>query len=92
MSASALSCFLCHGMVQFTDKDPSDFASHMTNQHKAFFNMELSLAVTLMNEKESRAVIKGQLVWKYGVMILNIEDEELLTSNTIKYEHYGGDA
>ena len=92
MSASALTCFLCHGMVQFTDKDLTDFSSHMTNQHKAFFNMELSLAVPLMNEEESRAVIKGQLVWKYGVKILDIDVEELLTSNTIKHENYGGNA
>ena len=92
MSSSALSCFLCHGMVQFTDKDPSDFASHMTNQHKAFFNMELSLAVTLMNGKESQAIIKQVLVWKYDAKTMKIDEEELVTSYENKHENYKSDA
>ena len=61
MSSCALCCFLCHEMVHFTDKNPTDFSNHMASKHKAFFDMELSLAVSLMDEKEKQIVI--QIVW-----------------------------
>ena len=49
-------------MVHFTDRDHSEFSNHMATKHKAFFDMELSLAVSLMDEKEKQIVI--QIVWK----------------------------
>ena len=61
MSSCALCCFLCHEMVHFTDKNPTDFSNHMASKHKAFFDMELSLAVSLMDEKEKQIV--KQIVW-----------------------------
>ena len=62
MAYQALCCFLCHGMVRFMDKNPSDFTNHMITQHKAFFSMEMSLACSLMDEKESQNII-GQHVF-----------------------------
>ena len=86
MSSPALCCFLCHGMVQFTDKNPSDFKNHMIYQHKALFNLELSLACSVMDEKESQNIIKQHFFMKYET---NMKQEEpvLLTENQIKQEN-----
>ena len=86
MALPALCCFLCHGMVQFTGKNPSDFKNHMINQHKALFNVELSLACSLMDEKESQNIIKQHMFMKYKTNMKQ-EDTVLLTENQIKQEH-----
>ena len=62
MSSGALCCFLCHEMVHFTEENPTDFSNHMATKHKAFFNMELSLAVSVMDYEEKQKVI--QINWK----------------------------
>ena len=62
MASGALCCFLCHETVHFTDKNPTDFSNHMAIKHKATFNMELSLAVSLMDDKEKQKVM--QIVWE----------------------------
>ena len=73
-------------MVQFTDKNPSDFKNHMIYQHKALFNLELSLACSVMDEKESQNIIKQHFFMKYET---NMKQEEpvLLTENQIKQEN-----
>ena len=45
-------------MVQFIDKNPRDFKNHMMTQHNAFFNMEFSLACSVIDEKESKNVVR----------------------------------
>ena len=85
MASQALCCFLCHGMVQFRDKNPSDFTNHMITQHKAFFNMELSLACSLMDANESQTIVKQHVFLKSNTNIKQ-EDEILLTEKQIKQE------
>ena len=67
MASHALCCFLCHEMVHFTGSNHSKFSNHMATKHKAFFNMELSLAVSLMDEKERQMVIRKQIIWKHYI-------------------------
>ena len=87
MAHQALCCFLCHGMVQFVDKNPSDFTNHMLTQHKAFFSMEMSLACSLMDEKESQNII-GQHVLPKSSTHIKKEEEFLIKEEDIKKEQY----
>ena len=86
MASHALCCFLCHEMVHFTGSNHSEFSNHMASKHKAFFNMELSLAVSLMDEKERQTIVKQQVFVNDGVEHRKGEGEKLLTEKQIKPE------
>ena len=87
MSSPALCCFLCHGMVRFVDKNPSDFTNHMKTKHKALFNMELSLACSLMGEKESQNIIRQHVVLQ-SFTNLKKEDAVFLKEDHIKQGNF----
>ena len=87
MAHQALCCFLCHGMVEFVDKNPTDFTNHMRTQHKAFFSMEMSLACSLMDEEESQNII-GQHVLPKSDTHIKKEDEFLIKQEDIEKEQY----
>ena len=82
---SVICCFLCHGMVQIIDNNPSDFTNHMITQHKAFFNMELSLACSFMDETEIRNINRQHIILNINI---TKEDEELLKEVQIKQENF----
>ena len=82
----SLSCFLCHGMVQFIDKNPMDFKNHMITQHKAFFNLELSIACSVMDEKESKSVVRQYIDLKF-IDNIKKEDEVFLKEDQLKQEN-----
>ena len=73
-------------MVHFTDRDHSEFSNHMATKHKAFFNIELSLAVSLMDEEERQIIIRQQVFWNNDVEHKKGEGNKLLTKNQIKPE------
>ena len=72
VASPALCCFLCHGMVQFIDKNPRDFKNHMMTQHNAFFNMDFSLACSVIDEKESKNVVRKYIDLKFNDNIKKI--------------------
>ena len=50
-------CFLCHKTFQFR----TQFTEHMTSEHKASSNIELSLAVSLLKETVIQAIVSQQV-------------------------------
>ena len=74
-------------MVQFVDKNPSDFTNHMITQHKAFFSMEMFLAYALMDEKESQNII-GQHVFPKSYTHTKKEEEVCIKEEDIKKEQW----
>ena len=68
-------------MVQFIDKNPSDYRNHMMTQHKAFFSIELSLACSVMDKKE------GQTIIRRHILHIKQEDEVLFKEDQIKQEN-----
>merc|ERR1711997_505840 len=52
-----LTCLLCGGLVSFKKGDKSRFLSHALNDHDAFLNAELLLAITFLTGAEREHLI-----------------------------------
>ena len=83
----AYQALCCHGMVQFMDKNPSDFTNHMITQHKAFYSIEMSLACSLMDEKESQNII-GQYVFPKPYTDIKKEEEVFFLKRRTSKRNY----
>ena len=54
--AGTVTCVLCHSLVTYRAQDEAKFARHMRLEHAAHFNIQLALAMCLMDADDQETV------------------------------------
>ena len=54
-------CILCRGMVIYKDGDKGRFRAHLNYEHRAFYDTDVLLAISLMDASQKETVAKSVL-------------------------------